>query len=104
MKLKVYYHSSVRGLPGAVTLYNPVSTERLWDRNAFVQAVVTTCLSDKWKLRAVAKYNYVFNRDREFGRQFTGGVYKDVHLQNEVPKWDDGQSWGENRSISISQK
>ncbi len=83
LKIKAYYYSSVRGLPGAVTLYNPVSTERLWDRNAFLQAVLTTRLSPKWRLRAVAKYNYGFNRDRETGQQFTGGVYKDVHIQHE---------------------
>ncbi|MDE6485516.1 MAG: TonB-dependent receptor [Duncaniella sp.] len=83
LKIKGYYYSSVRGLPGAVTLYNPVSTERLWDRNAFVQTVFTTRLSSKWRLRATAKYNYGFNRDRETGNQFSGGVYKDVHLQQE---------------------
>lgn len=83
LKIKGYYYSSVRGLPGAVTLYNPISTERLWDRNAFMQAVMTTRLSPKWRLRATAKYNYGFNRDRETGNQFAGGVYKDVHLQQE---------------------
>ncbi|MDE6416351.1 MAG: TonB-dependent receptor [Duncaniella sp.] len=83
LKIKGYYYSSVRGLPGAVTLYNPVSTERLWDRNAFVQAVFTRRLSSQWRLRATAKYNYGFNRDREKGNQFEGGIYKDVHLQHE---------------------
>ncbi|MDE5786374.1 MAG: TonB-dependent receptor [Duncaniella sp.] len=84
LKIKGYYYSSERGLPGSVTLYNPVSTERLWDRNAFVQTVFTTRLSPKWRLRATAKYNYGFNRDRETGNQFSGGVYKDVHIQQEV--------------------
>lgn len=83
-KIKGYYYSSVRGLPGAVTLYNPVSTERLWDRNFFVQSVMTKRISRKWRLRAAAKYNYGFNRDRETGNQFSGGVYKDVHLQQEI--------------------
>ncbi|MBD5202850.1 MAG: TonB-dependent receptor [Bacteroidales bacterium] len=84
LKIKAYYYSSLRGLPGAVTLYNPVSTERLWDRNAFIQSVFTTRLSPKWRLRATAKYNYGFNRDREKGNQFEGGIYKSVHLQQEV--------------------
>lgn len=38
LQVKGYYFYSKRGLPGAVVLYNPVSTEKLWDRNAFVQA------------------------------------------------------------------
>lgn len=36
--VKGYYFNSRRGLPGAVTLYNPISDETLWDENAFVQA------------------------------------------------------------------
>ncbi|MGN0309473.1 MAG: TonB-dependent receptor, partial [Bacteroides sp.] len=38
LSVKGYYYSSRRGLPGAVTLYNPLSTEKLWDENYFIQA------------------------------------------------------------------
>lgn len=37
LELKAYYFYSKRGLPGAVTLYNPISDETLWDENSFVQ-------------------------------------------------------------------
>ena len=37
LDVKAYYYRSRRGLPGAVTLYNPLSDERLWDENIFVQ-------------------------------------------------------------------
>ena len=33
LELKAYYFYSKRGLPGAVTLYNPISDETLWDEN-----------------------------------------------------------------------
>lgn len=81
--VKGYYYYSRRGLPGAVTLYNPLSTETLWDRNGFVQASWHKIFSDKWELKATGKYNYGWNRDRELGAQFTGGVYQNTHKQHE---------------------
>lgn len=84
LRVKGYYFYSKRGLPGAVTLYNPLSTETLWDKNAFVQVNYRKVFSSKWSLQAIGKYNYSWNRDREFGNQFTGGMYQDVHRQNEA--------------------
>lgn len=84
LRVKGYYFYSKRGLPGAVTLYNPLSTETLWDKNAFVQVNYRKEFSPKWSLQAIGKYNYSWNRDREFGNQFTGGMYQDVHRQNEA--------------------
>lgn len=83
LDLKGYYFYSDRGLPGAVTLYNPVSTETLLDRNGFFQATYNNHLSDCWKLRISAKYNYGHNADRETGPQFTGGTYEVLHTQHE---------------------
>lgn len=83
VNLKGYYFYSKRGLPGAVTLYNPVSTEKLWDENAFIQARFKKSFSRKWSLQALGKYNYGWNKDRETGPQFYGGVYEALHRQNE---------------------
>ncbi len=84
LQVKGYYFYSKRGLPGAVTLYNPLSTETLWDKNAFVQVKYRKEFTRKWRLQAIGKYNYSWNRDRELGNQFTDGVYQDVHRQNEA--------------------
>lgn len=81
--IKGYYYYSYRGLPGAVTLYNPVSTERLWDKNAFVQVSLESRLSDKWKIKSIAKYNFGWNRDREYGPKFSDGIYEASHTQHE---------------------
>lgn len=81
--VKGYYFYSKRGLPGAIVLYNPVSTEKLWDKNAFVQAKYHKAFSKKWELQAHAKYNYGWNKDTEEGPQFTGNHYEAVHKQNE---------------------
>lgn len=83
LQVKGYYYYSKRGLPGAVTFYNPVSTETLWDKNGFVQAKFGKEFSTKWRFQALGKYNYGWNRDREYGNQFAGGVYQAVHTQHE---------------------
>lgn len=83
LAVKGYYYDSQRGIPGAVTLYNPISTETLRDRNAFVQASYTQQFNEQWSMRAVAKYNYGYNRDSETGPQFTDGYYFDIHRQHE---------------------
>lgn len=83
LQLKGYYFYSKRGLPGPVTLYNPVSTEKLWDENAFVQARFRHKFSQNWMLQAQGKYNYGWNRDEETGPQFSGGLYRATHRQDE---------------------
>ena len=83
LQVKGYYYYSKRGLPGPVTLYNPVSDETLWDKNAFVQVKYRKEFSDKWNFQAQAKYNYGWNRDRDLGPQYSDGVYSATHRQNE---------------------
>lgn len=58
LDVKGYYFYSRRGLPGAVTLYNPLSDETLWDENTFVQARYRKHFSPQWSLQAQAKYNH----------------------------------------------
>ena len=83
LQVKGYYFYSKRGLPGAITLYNPVSTEKLWDENAFVLARYKKRFNPKWSLQAQAKYNYGWNKDEETGPQFENNLYRAVHHQDE---------------------
>ncbi len=83
LQLKGYYFYSKRGLPGSVTLYNPVSTETLWDKNGFVQLKYKKSFSPRWELQAIGKYNYSWNKDQELGPEFAGGIYRDYHTQQE---------------------
>lgn len=83
LQVKGYYFYSRRGLPGAIVLYNPVSTEQLWDKNAFIQAKYRKRFSRRWELQAQARYNYGWNKDTEEGPQFTGNHYEALHKQNE---------------------
>lgn len=72
LNVKAYYYQSERGLPGAVILYNPVSNERLWDKNAFVQAKYQDKIAEKWSLQVLAKYNYAWNKYQDKGAQYEG--------------------------------
>lgn len=83
LRVKGYYYYSKRGLPGAVTLYNPISTETLWDRNAFAQATYRKKFNSRWELQAQAKYNYGWNKDEETGPEFENDLYRATHHQDE---------------------
>ncbi len=83
LQLKGYYFYSKRGLPGAITLYNPISTEKLWDENAFVMARYKKTFNPRWSLQAQAKYTYGWNKDEETGPQFENGLYRATHHQDE---------------------
>ena len=57
LEIKTYYYDSDRGLPGAVILYNPTSSQHLWDRSAFAQAHYEQPLGKKLALQLNAKLN-----------------------------------------------
>ncbi len=78
----LYYHSR-RGLPGAVIYYNPKSTERLWDTDAFIQACFRKALSKKWRFQAQIKYAYGETRHKGTGIEFVDGFFRETMHQNE---------------------
>ena len=81
--VKGYYYSSKRGLPGAVTLYNPLSTETLWDENSFAQAQYRKRFNSRWSLLAQAKYTYGWNKMSDAGIPVDGGIYTERYSQDE---------------------
>ena len=83
LRVKGHYYQSYRGLPGSIVLYNPESDERLWDRNAFVQAQFRKTFSEKWRFQAQGKYNYSWNRYRDEGAEYADGYITDRYTQNE---------------------
>ena len=83
LDVKGYYFYSRRGLPGAVTLYNPLSDETLWDENTFVQARYRKHFSPRWSLQAQAKYNHGWNKYKDEGKEYTDGYYRENHRQDE---------------------
>lgn len=80
---KGYYYRSERGLPGGVILYNPTARERLWDENFFTQLTYDKRFSPHWQMRALAKYNYSWNRYEDTNVKYADGRQVDVHHQHE---------------------
>ncbi|MCK9311133.1 MAG: TonB-dependent receptor [Bacteroidales bacterium] len=62
LEVKAYYYQSDRGLPGAVILYNPYSSQQLWDRNFFTQVHYEQNFSSKIVFQANGKYNRSYQR------------------------------------------
>ena len=60
LEIKSYYYQSDRGLPGAVILYNPYSSQHLWDNNAFVQAHYEQDISPQIIFQVNGKYNWSY--------------------------------------------
>jgi vitamin B12 transporter len=61
VEVKTYWYQSDRGLPGAVILYNPVSSQHLWDRTIFVQAHY----EQKWKEKLIWQVNTKVNQTNQ---------------------------------------
>jgi outer membrane cobalamin receptor len=83
LRLKAYGFDSHRGLPGSVILYNDYHTERLRNRNAFVQSLYENRLNSRLTLRAQAKFDYSWTHYRDFHSKYIGGQQTDVYTQRE---------------------
>lgn len=83
LSVKGYYFHSERGLPGSVILYNEYAGERLWDKNAFVQARYETRFDRRFALQALARYNYAWNRYQDINNKYPDGRQIDRYTQNE---------------------
>lgn len=84
LEVKTYYYQSDRGLPGAVILYNPYSSEHLWDKNAFMQAHYEQNLSPKMVYQLNGKYNW--SHERYLNPDYLGSTGKEdySYTQNET--------------------
>lgn len=61
-KAKVYHYQSERGIPGAIVNNVWRRGERLWDNNTFAQAMLQTEVTERYSLKAIAKYAYYKTR------------------------------------------
>lgn len=83
LKTKGYWFDSRRGLPGSVILYNSYHTERLQDRNGFIQSVYENTFGEQFALKAQGKFDYSRTRYQDFHSQYMDGVQTDVYTQRE---------------------
>lgn len=83
LSTKICYFYSERGLPGAVVLYNPITTERLWDEDLFVQSRYERQLAENWKLEVRAKYAHSWNRYVDTDVKYENGRRVETNRQDE---------------------
>jgi outer membrane cobalamin receptor len=83
LRLKAYAFDSQRGLPGSVVLYNDYHTERLDNRNAFLQSAYENRLSRRLTFRLQAKADYSQTRYQDFHSKYIGGRQTDLYIQRE---------------------
>lgn len=85
-RLKTYWYSAERGLPGATIFYNThhFSSQSLSDQTAFVQAFYQQQFTPDWTLQLNAKYNYAKLNylDTTYLNQI--GRMESTYRQNEV--------------------
>ena len=64
LRAKLYGYSSMRGVPGAVIVDNPLSSERLLSRNIFAQMFYEYIPSVSLRMKATLKHNYTYDKNR----------------------------------------
>lgn len=64
LRAKIYGYYTSRGVPGAVIVDNPLSSERLLNRNFFGQLFYEYAPSAVLRMKAAFKHNYTFDRNR----------------------------------------
>ncbi len=81
---RVQYNHDYRQLPGAVTLYNPESNERLLERNFFGQARWRSAGGGVLRWQAAAKFSFDASRYRDRGASYPGGELDDRYIQRQA--------------------
>ena len=64
LRAKIYGFCSERGVPGAVIVDNPLSSERLLSRNIFGQMLYEFAASPQVRMKAYFKQNYSYDSNR----------------------------------------
>ena len=80
---KGYYYQSGQRLPGPVTLYNPDSNQRLYERNSFGQISWRGRISSKVTMQANGKFNWAYSRYRDVSGIYPGGELDSRYNQRE---------------------
>ncbi|MDR1847578.1 MAG: TonB-dependent receptor [Bacteroidales bacterium] len=83
LKLKFYYFYSNRGLPSATIYYYLNSHQRLWDRNAFAQSVLTHNFNEHFTYRNYSKVSVVSTHYFDGQVLNANGFQSDIYQQKE---------------------
>lgn len=83
--LRLYYHTSERGLPGATIYYNTLHSagQRLWERNFFIQGNFLHSFSSRWELQFNGKFSRGYLRYLDPTYLGAEGKIEDIFTQYE---------------------
>ncbi|BAV09494.1 Outer membrane cobalamin receptor protein [Filimonas lacunae] len=82
-KVKAYYYTSARGLPGAVVANKFEHGQRLWDKSFFAQGSWKKNITGKYSLMLNAKYAYDYTHYNDQEIVTTSGYLNNYYRQNE---------------------
>ena len=82
-RLKAYYFQSSRGLPNATTFYYTHSSQRLWDKNTFIQSQYKKEFNRQWVLQTSAKWNWSYQRYLDPDYKGSTGEIENSYYQQE---------------------
>lgn len=89
---KIYAYASTRGIPGAVIVDNPFSSERLSSRNLFGQFFYEYIASYKVRMKVSLKHNYTFDRNRQPAASVTHEYTQQESDASYTLKWQPAES------------
>ena len=103
LRMKLYGYGSDRGLPGAVIVDNPVTSDRLEGYNLFAQLFYEYICTQELKMKFALKWNNTYDRHRE---PLSASVAINRYRQWEgdcssVLMWS--PSWASGLSLSLSE-
>lgn len=82
-RLKAYYYQSSRGLPNATTFYYDYSSQRLWDKNTFIQSQYKKEFNRQWAFQSSAKWNWNYQRYLDPDAKNSKGKTENSYYQQE---------------------
>lgn len=82
-RLKAYYFQSSRKLPNATTFYYTHSSQRLWDKNTFIQSQYKKEFNRQWVFQTSAKWNWSYQRYLDPDYKGSTGEIENSYYQQE---------------------
>ena len=80
--IRGYLHSSQQGLPTNI-LYNPVTSERTWNNDCFIQGQIKKNLTERSTLLVIGKYSYNHSRYLNTDVNNSLGVTDNKYIQQQ---------------------
>lgn len=79
----LYFYNSERGLPGAIVNNRFYNSQRLWDKDIFIQSKYDKKVNSFYKISVIGKFSYDFTRYVDPETVGTNGILNNVYNNQE---------------------